>query len=97
MLAEFEYVKLSQNNEGYVTVEVVNKDPDTAKTIFVNLIAELNRCVGIKTPQVDELEIKATNENTKLMPTITVKGRGDQVVKQYIAELDAIQKADQLQ
>lgn|GEM_PF-3352919 len=93
----FEYVKITQNNEGYVTVEVVNKDPVTAQIIFINMVTKLNRVAGISTPKIDELETKATNENTKLMPTVTVKGRGEQVVQKYLLELDAIRKADQIQ
>lgn len=82
-----EYVKISMNSDGYSLVEVVNKDRKQAVQIYADTIEELNNLDGIVTPWADDLEIKATNENTKQLPTVTVKGRGEQVVTKYVKEL----------
>jgi hypothetical protein len=77
MTAElFEYVKITQNNDGYATVEVCNKDRKSAVKIYSDTIEELNNIDGISTPDPNELETKASNENTKQTPTVTVKCRG---------------------
>jgi hypothetical protein len=96
MTAElFEYVKITQNNDGYATVEVCNKDRKSAVKIYSDTIEELNNIDGISTPDPNELETKASNENTKQTPTVTVKGRGEQVTTRYVEELARMNKVDQ--
>lgn len=82
----FEYVKLTQNNDGYVTVEVVNSDFLEATQIMSETIEDLH-VKGIMTPDAAELETKASNDNTKFQPTVTVKGHGPQVVETYLKDL----------
>jgi hypothetical protein len=96
MTAElFEYVKITQNNDGYATVEVCNKDRKSAVKIYSDTIEELNNIDGISTPDPNELETKDSNENTKQTPTVTVKGRGEQVTTRYVEELARMNKVDQ--
>jgi len=92
MTAElFEYVKITQNNDGYATVEVCNKDRKTAVKIYLDTIEELeNSDTAVPIPQ--EFETKASNENTKFMPVLTVKGKGPEVVTTYIEELARMNK-----
>ena len=93
MTAEFfEYVKITQNNDGYATVEVCNKDRKTAVKIYSDTIEELNNIDGISTPHPDDLEVKASNENSKFEPQVTVKGRGEQVTTRYVEELARMNK-----
>jgi hypothetical protein len=93
MVAEvFEYVKISMNSDGYSLVEVLNKDRKEAVKIYSDTIEELNNIDGIVTPFADDLEVKASNENTKFIPTVTVKGRGENVTTRYVEELARMKK-----
>jgi hypothetical protein len=93
MSEDFEYVKISQNSEGYALVEVLFKKSLDAlfefNKVTVSLIGQ-----GYSVASPKELETKATNDNTKFVPVITVKGRGDQVVDKYISELERMNRGD---
>ena len=90
MSDDFEYVKISQNSEGYAMVEVCFKKSLEALYEFNEVINKLNG-KGHPVASPKELETKATNDNTKFVPVVTVKGRGPEVVTKYLEELARIQ------
>lgn len=92
----FEYVKLTQNNEGFVTVEVLNKDSTLAVQILQDTIWDLKN-KDIPVPNPNDLETKADNNNTKFVPTVTVKGRGEQVVTKYLSEIARMKEANSIE
>ena len=83
-----EYVKISTSTEGDALVEILSPTLDTANAIgaYKITIKRLQE-EGFTVANDKANEIKATNDNTKFQPTVTVKGRGNQVVDTYIAEL----------
>jgi hypothetical protein len=83
MTEEFEYVKISQNSEGYALVEVLFKKSLDALYEYGKVVNNLNGN-GFTVASPKDLETKATNDNTKFQPVITVKGRGDQVVEKFL-------------
>jgi hypothetical protein len=84
---EFEYVKISQYSEGYALVEVCFEKSLDALYEFINVVEKLNgKGHAVASPK--DLETKATNDNTKFVPVITVKGKGSKVVDMYISELE---------
>lgn len=90
----FEYVKISQNNEGFTTIEVCFKDRTMAVKEYIDTLEELGNCEGVYLADATELETKASNENTKFIPTVTVKGRGEQVTTRYVEELTRMRKIE---
>jgi hypothetical protein len=87
MTEEFEYVQISTNSDGYALVEVRFKDRKEAVEVYLQTLEELANS-DIAYPIPNEFETKASNENTKFIPTVTVKGRGPEVVTKYLEELE---------
>jgi hypothetical protein len=81
-----EYVKISTSTEGDCLVEVQLGLGPGIVTVYKETIDSL-RHFGFTVANDKTNEIKATNDNTKFQPTVTVKGRGNQVVDTYVSEL----------
>jgi hypothetical protein len=85
-MSEEPYVKISTSTEGYALVEVLNKDSTNAIASYFSTIQQLTDG-GYKVAVPNELETKISNENTKFIKTVTVKGRGEQVGHAWLNEI----------
>lgn len=87
-----EYVKISTSSEGDAMVEVLATTPDQALEVYTYTVTALRKNPLYPVANDKANEIKATNENTKFQPTVTIKGKGTQVVDTYISELKRMEK-----
>jgi hypothetical protein len=81
-----QYVKISTSTEGDCLVEVCFIGSERSMYEYDRIVKDLID-KGYSVANFKANEIKATNDNTKFQPTVTVKGRGSQVVETYISEM----------
>lgn len=81
-----EYVKISTSTEGDAMVEVQVRPGPGIVTVYKETIDSLKH-FGFTVANDKTNEIKASNDNTKFIPTVTVKGRGPEVVTKYLEEV----------
>lgn len=86
-----EYVKISTTTQGDCLIEVLASTVDLAAVTYKQTVERLQEDgFTVAKPHND---IKASNENTKFLPQVTVTGRGESVVEDYIKELRKMETA----